>query len=30
MSIRYLQNFKGSLFKLQQEGRLIKSLAEEF
>ena len=30
MSIRYSQNFKDSLVKLHQEGRSLKSLAEEF
>ena len=30
MSIRYLQDFKDSLVKLHQEGRSLKSLAEEF
>ncbi|WP_232684070.1 transposase [Leuconostoc mesenteroides] len=30
MSIRYSQDFKDSLVKLHQEGRLLKSLAEEF
>ncbi|WP_349534041.1 transposase [Leuconostoc citreum] len=30
MSIRYSQDFKDSLVKLQQEGRSLKSLAEEF
>ena len=30
MSIRYSQDFKDSLVKLHQEGRSLKSLAEEF
>ena len=30
MSIRYSQVLKDSLVKLRQEGRLLKSLAEEF
>ncbi|WP_349535498.1 transposase [Leuconostoc citreum] len=30
MSIRYLQDFKYSLFKLHQEGSSLKSLAEEY
>lgn len=30
MSIRYSQYFKDSLVKLHQEGRSLKSLAEEF
>ncbi|MGR8838586.1 hypothetical protein N2F28_10355, partial [Leuconostoc falkenbergense] len=30
MSIRYSQDFKDSLIKLHQEGRSLKSLAEEF
>ncbi|MDI6496862.1 MULTISPECIES: hypothetical protein [Leuconostoc] len=30
MSIRYSQDFKGSLVKLHQEGLSLKSLAEEF
>ena len=30
MSIRYSQDFKYSLVKLHQEGRSLKSLAEEF
>lgn len=30
MSIRYSQDFKDSLVKLHQEGRLLKSLTEEF
>ncbi|WP_273716632.1 hypothetical protein [Leuconostoc mesenteroides] len=29
MSIRYSQDFKDSLVKLHQEGRSLKSLAEE-
>ena len=30
MSIRYSQDFKDSLVKLHQEGRSLKSLADEF
>jgi len=30
MSIHYSQDFKDSLVKLHQEGRSLKSLAEEF
>ncbi|MBZ5953052.1 integrase core domain-containing protein [Leuconostoc gelidum subsp. gasicomitatum] len=30
MSIRYSQDFKDSLVRLHQEGRSLKSLAEEF
>jgi len=30
MSIRYSQDFKDSRIKLHQEGRSLKSLAEEF